>query len=278
MIAMRAGDAYSEETYRIQERNMSVTNPFFAASPLPYQAPQFDMIQQEHYRPAFDQGLQQKRGEIAAIAGNPAAADFDNTVLALERSGQLLNQVTSVFFAMTSAHTNAFLQQLDEAFSAELAELANDIYLDDALFARVETVWQQRDGLALDAESLRLVETTYQRFVLAGATLSADEKATLKALNTEAATLTSQFNQRLLAADKAGGLVVDDVCQLEGLSEEAIAAAAEAASAKGLENRWLLALLNTTQQPALAVLRAVKICLWQAGCAHNTVMPTIPAR
>lgn len=255
MIAMRAGDAYSEETYRIQERNMSVTNPFFAASPLPYQAPQFDMIQQEHYRPAFDQGLQQKRGEIAAIAGNPAAADFDNTVLALERSGQLLNQVTSVFFAMTSAHTNAFLQQLDEAFSAELAELANDIYLDDALFARVETVWQQRDGLALDAESLRLVETTYQRFVLAGATLSADEKATLKALNTEAATLISQFNQRLLAADKAGGLVVDDVRQLEGLSEEAIAAAAEAASAKGLENRWLLALLNTTQQPALAVLR-----------------------
>ncbi|WBT56174.1 peptidyl-dipeptidase Dcp [Kosakonia oryzendophytica] len=234
---------------------MSVTNPFFAASPLPYQAPQFDMIQQEHYRPAFDQGLQQKRSEIAAIAGNPAAADFDNTVLALERSGQLLNQVTSVFFAMTSAHTNAFLQQLDEAFSAELAELANDIYLDGALFARVETVWQQRDALALDAESLRLVETTYQRFVLAGATLSADDKATLKALNTEAATLTSQFNQRLLAADKAGGLVVDDVRQLEGLSEEAIAAAAEAASAKGLENRWLLALLNTTQQPALAALR-----------------------
>ncbi|AMO49366.1 Peptidyl-dipeptidase Dcp [Enterobacter sp. FY-07] len=255
MIAMRASDAYSEETYRIQERNMSVTNPFFAASPLPYQAPQFDMIQQEHYRPAFDQGLQQKRSEIAAIAGNPAAADFDNTVLALERSGQLLNQVTSVFFAMTSAHTNAFLQQLDEAFSAELAELANDIYLDGALFARVETVWQQRDALALDAESLRLVETTYQRFVLAGATLSADDKATLKALNTEAATLTSQFNQRLLAADKAGGLVVDDVRQLEGLSEEAIAAAAEAASAKGLENRWLLALLNTTQQPALAALR-----------------------
>ncbi len=182
---------------------------------------------------------------------------------------------------MTSAHTNAFLQQLDEAFSAELAELANDIYLDDALFARVETVWQQRDGLALDAESLRLVETTYQRFVLAGATLSADEKATLKALNTEAATLTSQFNQRLLAADKAGGLVVDDVRQLEGLSEEAIAAAAGSRVGKGLENRWLLALLNTTQQPArrrCAIGKPVKICLWRVGCGHNTEMPTIPAR
>ncbi|KDE38324.1 peptidyl-dipeptidase Dcp [Kosakonia sp. H7A] len=234
---------------------MSVTNPFFSASPLPYQAPPFDVITDEHYRPAFDEGVRQKRAEIAAITANPAAADFDNTLLALEQSGHLLNQVTSVFFAMTSAHTNDFLQQLDEAFSTELAELANDIYLDDALFARVESVWHQREALGLDAESLRLVETTYQKFVLAGATLSAEDKTTLKALNTEAAALTSQFNQRLLAADKAGGLVVDYVHQLDGLSAEEIASAAEAAKAKGLENRWLLSLLNTTQQPALAALR-----------------------
>lgn len=234
---------------------MSVTNPFFSASPLPYQAPPFDVITDEHYRPAFDEGVRQKRAEIAAITANPAAADFDNTLLALEQSGHLLNQVTSVFFAMTSAHTNDFLQQLDEAFSTELAELANDIYLDDALFARVESVWRQREALGLDAESLRLVETTYQKFVLAGAMLSAEDKTTLKALNTEAAGLTSQFNQRLLAADKAGGLVVDYVHQLDGLSAEEIASAAEAAKAKGLENRWLLTLLNTTQQPALAALR-----------------------
>ncbi|ANR77526.1 dipeptidyl carboxypeptidase [Kosakonia sacchari] len=234
---------------------MSVTNPFFSASTLPYQAPPFDVINQEHYRPAFDEGVRQKRAEIAAITQNPAPADFDNTLLALERSGALLTYVTSVFFAMTSAHTNDFLQQLDEAFSTELAELANDIYLDDALFARVEAVWKQRETLSLDAESLRLVETTYQRFMLAGATLSAQDKATLKALNTESATLTSQFNQRLLAADKAGGLVVDYAHQLDGLSAEEIAIAAEAAKAKGLENRWLLSLLNTTQQPALAALR-----------------------
>jgi peptidyl-dipeptidase Dcp len=255
MIAMRAADAYSEKIHRVQERNMSVTNPFFSASPLPYQAPPFDVITDEHYRPAFDEGVRQKRAEIAAITANPAAADFDNTLLALEQSGHLLNQVTSVFFAMTSAHTNDFLQQLDEAFSTELAELANDIYLDDALFARVESVWRQRETLGLDAESLRLVETTYQKFVLAGAMLSAEDKATLKTLNTEAAGLTSQFNQRLLAADKAGGLVVDYVHQLDGLSVEEIASAAEAAKGKGLENRWLLTLLNTTQQPALAALR-----------------------
>ncbi|SFT63283.1 peptidyl-dipeptidase Dcp [Kosakonia arachidis] len=234
---------------------MSVTNPFFSASPLPYQAPPFDVITDEHYRPAFDEGVRQKRAEIAAITANPAAADFNNTLLALEQSGHLLNQVTSVFFAMTSAHTNDFLQQLDEAFSTELAELANDIYLDDALFARVENLWRQREALGLDAESLRLVETTYQKFVLAGATLNAEDKTTLKALNTEAAALTSQFNQRLLAADKTGGLVVDDVHQLDGLSTEEIASAAEAAKAKGLKNRWLLTLLNTTQQPALATLR-----------------------
>ncbi|MGY5957187.1 peptidyl-dipeptidase Dcp [Kosakonia sp. BK9b] len=234
---------------------MSVTNPFFTPSPLPYQAPQFDAIQQQHYRPAFDQGMQQKRSEIAAITADPAAASFDNTLLALERSGQLLNQVCNVFFAMTSAHTNDYLQQLDEAFSAELAGLANDIYLDDTLFARVDAVWQQRQSLGLDSESLRLVETTRQRFVLAGALLTEADKTTLKALNTEAATLTSQFNQRLLAADKAGGLVVDYAHQLDGLSAQELAVAAEAAKAKGLENRWLLSLLNTTQQPALASLR-----------------------
>ncbi|WP_342320761.1 peptidyl-dipeptidase Dcp [Kosakonia sp. BYX6] len=234
---------------------MSVTNPFFTASSLPYQAPPFDAIQQEHYRPAFDEGVRQKRAEIAAITHNNAAADFANTYLALEQSGELLTHVTSVFFAMTSAHTNDFLQQLDEAFSTELAELANDIYLNDALFARVETVWIDRQALGLDAESLRLVDVIYQRFVLAGATLSAQDKMTLKALNTEAATLTSQFNQRLLAADKAGGLVVDYAHQLDGLRAEDIATAADAAKAKGLENRWLLPLLNTTQQPALAALR-----------------------
>ncbi|SCC51632.1 peptidyl-dipeptidase Dcp [Kosakonia oryziphila] len=246
---------------------MSVTNPFFSASPLPYQAPPFDAITDEHYRPAFDEGVRQKRVDIVAITANPAAADFDNTLLALEQSGHLLNQVTSVFFAMTSAHTNDFLQQLDEAFSTELAELANDIYLDDALFARVESVWRQRDALGLDAESLRLVDTTYQKFVLAGATLSAEDKTTLKALNTEAAALTSQFNQRLLAADKTGGLVVDYVHQLDGLSAEEITSAAEAAKAKGLENRWLLTLLNTTQQPALAALcdRQTRENLFTAG-------------
>ncbi|WP_204578064.1 peptidyl-dipeptidase Dcp [Citrobacter cronae] len=233
---------------------MSLTNPFLHHSTLPYQAPQFDQIDVQHYRPAFDEGVRQKREEIAAIVQNPQDPDLANTLLALEQSGALLTRVTSVFFAMTAAHTNDELQRLDEAFSAELAGLANDIYLDGALFARVDAVWQRRHTLGLDCESVRLVEVVHQRFVLAGARLNEADKARLKALNTESATLTSQFNQRLLAANKSGALVVDDVRRLDGLSAEEIAVAAEAAKEKGLESRWVIPLLNTTQQPALAVL------------------------
>ncbi|EOZ4936784.1 MULTISPECIES: peptidyl-dipeptidase Dcp [Enterobacter cloacae complex] len=244
---------------------MSVNNPFFEISLLPYQAPRFDAINDSHYRPAFDEAMRLKRADIDAIIAHRAAPDFDNTVLALEKSGAMLSRVSSAFFAMTSAHTNDDLQALDEQFSTELAGLANDIWLNDTLFARVEAVWQDRE--ALDAESRRLTEETYQHFVLAGARLNADEKAELKSLNTEAATLTSQFNQRLLAANKAGGLVVDDVRQLDGLSAEEMAAAAHAAAEKGLKERWLIPLLNTTQQPALAALalRETRKKLFSAG-------------
>ena len=234
---------------------MSLTNPFFSHSLLPYQAPRFDQIEIGHYRPAFDEGMKQKRKDIAAIIANSDTPDFANTVLALEKSGELLTRVTSVFFAMTAAHTNEELQRLDEAFSAELAELANDIWLNSTLFSRIEHVWQQRDALGLDSESVRLIEVTHQRFVLAGAQLNDADKTQLRALNTEAATLTSQFNQRLLAANKSGGLVGDYAHQLEGLSAEEIARAREAASEKGLDEGWLIPLLNTTQQPALSALR-----------------------
>ncbi|HID5256589.1 TPA: peptidyl-dipeptidase Dcp [Enterobacter ludwigii] len=232
---------------------MSATNPFFESSLLPYQAPRFDEINDGHYRPAFDEAIRQKRAEIDAIVAQTAAPDFNNTVLALEKSGAMLSRVSSVFFAMTSAHTNDDLQALEEQISTELAALANDIWLNDTLFSRVESVWQ--DCAALDAESRRLAEETYQHFVLAGARLNDAEKAELKALNTEAATLTSQFNQRLLAATKAGGLAVDYAHQLDGLSPDEIATAAHAAAEKGLNDRWLIPLLNTTQQPALSALR-----------------------
>jgi peptidyl-dipeptidase Dcp len=238
---------------------------FFEISLLPYQAPHFDEINDSHYRPAFDEAIRQKRADIAAIVAQTAAPDFNNTVLALEKSGAMLSRVSSVFFAMTSAHTNDDLQELDEQFSTELAGLANDIWLNETLFTRVESVWQDR--AALDAESRRLVEETYQHFILAGARLNDAGKTELKALNTESALLTSQFNQRLLAADKTGGLVVDYAHQLEGLSADEMATAAQAAAEKGLNDRWLIPLLNTTQQPALSALtdRQTRENLFNAG-------------
>ena len=234
---------------------MSATNPFFTSSTLPYQAPPFDKINDEHYRPAFDEALRRKRQEISDIAENPEPPTFENTFLALEKSGDMLARVTSVFFAMAASNSNAEIQRLDEQFSAELAGLANDIYLSDTLFTRIHAVWSQRDALALDAESLRLVEVVYQRFILAGAKLGEAQKAELKKLNTEAATLSSQFQQCLLGAAKSGGLVVDRADALAGLSDDDIAAAAVAAAERGLSDRWLIPLVNTTQQPALAGLK-----------------------
>ncbi|EOI2372434.1 peptidyl-dipeptidase Dcp [Klebsiella aerogenes] len=250
---------------------MTDNNPFLHVSLLPYQAPHFDLIEDSHYRPAFDEGVRRQRKEIAAIINNPAPADFDNTLVALEQSGQLLGRVTRVFFAMAGANTNPLIQQLDEQFSAELAELGNDIWLNDALYQRVKQVWQQRDALSLDPESRRLLEVSWQRFQLAGAALAQEQKTALKALNTEEALLQSQFQQRLLAAVKSGGLVVDYQHQLDGLAADEIAAAADAARDKGLHDRWLLALTNTTQQPALQALadRQTRHNLFAAGWTRN---------
>ncbi|HDS5834280.1 TPA: peptidyl-dipeptidase Dcp [Klebsiella aerogenes] len=247
---------------------MTDNNPFLHVSLLPYQAPHFDLIEDSHYRPAFDEGVRRQREEIAAIINNPAPADFDNTLVALEQSGQLLGRVTRVFFAMAGANTNPLIQQLDEQFSAELG---NDIWLNDALYQRVKQVWQQRDALSLDPESRRLLEVSWQRFQLAGAALAQEQKTALKALNTEEALLQSQFQQRLLAAVKSGGLVVDYLHQLDGLAADEIAAAADAARDKGLHDRWLLALTNTTQQPALQALadRQTRHNLFAAGWTRN---------
>lgn len=246
---------------------MQTENPFYHVSLLPYQAPHFDDIQDSHYRPAFDEAKRIKREEVAAIANNPAEPTFENTYLALEKTGQMLGRVTNVFFAMTSAHTNDYLQQLDEEFAAELAELADEMRLNTMLFERLDSVYQHRNSAGLDEESLRLVEVVWQSFRFSGATLSDEKKVRLKVLNKEAAQLSSQFNNRLHAADKAAGLVVDDVQQLAGLTPAEIASAAQHASAKGLNGKYLIPLLNFTQQPALQSLqdRQTREKLFKAG-------------
>lgn len=226
-------------------------NPFFAASQLPFQAPRFDVISESDYAPAIAAGIQQKLAEVEKIANNPAEPTFDNTFVALEKSGDLLTRTMNVFGAMTSANTSDALQKLDEETSPKLAALDDAIMLNSKLFARIKAIYDRRDSLNLDTESLRLVEVTYKNYVLAGANLSDADKTQLKALNQEAATLSTQFTNKLLAASKNGALAITDKTLLAGLSEGELAAAAQAASERKLDKQWLLVLQNTTQQPDL---------------------------
>ncbi|MDI3363393.1 peptidyl-dipeptidase Dcp [Pantoea sp. V108_6] len=244
-------------------------NPFFNVSSLPYHTPPFDQIQETDFLPALQAGMEEKRQEVLAIATNPEAATFLNTCEALEKSGQLLTRVSLVFNAMTSAHTSPYLQQVDEDIAPQLTALNDEIMLNRPLFSRIDQVYLQRNPL--DAESKRLVEVLWQRFQLAGANLPETQKQQLKALNQEAARLSTQFTNKLLAATKAGGLVVNDVQQLAGLSPSDLAVAQAAAAARGLENAWLLVLQNTTQQPALQSLedRPTRQALFQAAMTRS---------
>ncbi|MBD2816102.1 peptidyl-dipeptidase Dcp [Xenorhabdus sp. Flor] len=238
-----------------QQQYKKNKNPFFSPSVLPFQAPPFNKIKETDYAPAIAAGIKQKLKEVEKIANNPAPPDFKNTFVALEKSGAMLTRVMNVFGAMTSANTTNRLQKLDEETSPKLAAMNDEIMLNSKLFNRIKAIYQQRGTLNLDPESHRLVEVTYQNFELAGANLSDADKAKLKALNQEAATLSTQFTNKLLAATKNGALAIQDKARLDGLSDGEIAAAAQAASERKLDKQWLLVLQNTTQQPSLQNLK-----------------------
>ena len=248
----------------------AATGPFAAPSPLPYQAPDFDRIRDEDFRPALEEGMAIQRAEIEAIAANPEPATFENTIVALERSGQMLGRVQAVFGALTSADTNPARQAVEMEMAPRLAAHADAIYLDKRLFARVQAVHEQRDSLGLDAEARQLVKVTHDAFARSGASLPDADQARLKALNERLSTLETGIQQKLLAAAKAGAFVVEDEAQLAGLGEAEIAAAAEGARARGLDGKWVLPLSNTTQQPSLAMLedRQVREALFERGWAR----------
>jgi len=247
------------------------SNPFYAPSTLPYQAPPFDKIKDTDYAPAALAGMKQQLNEIKAITDDPAAPTFDNTILALEKSGQLLNRTLLVFDAITSANTNPALQKIQEDLAPKRAAQQDAIYLNDKLFQRVQNVYDARQSLHLDPEDARLLDVTYQNFVLAGAKLNAADKAKLKMLNQENSSLSTQFTNKLLAGTKNGGLTVHDQAQLAGLSPAQISAASDAAKAHHLDHAWLIALQNTTQQPALQDLkdRATRDALFKASWTRS---------
>ena len=243
------------------------SNPFFTASTLPYQAPPFDKIKDGDYEPAIDEGMKQQMAEVDTIANNPAPPTFENTYVALEKSGVLLNRVMAVFNGITGANTDDALQKVQEDEAPKLAAHQDAIHLNDKLFQRIQTVYDQRDSLKLDPESQRLIEVVYRNFVLAGAKLSEADKAKMKDFNKEESTLQAQYNNKLLAAAKDGALVIDDKSKLAGLSDEDIAAAAQAAKDRHLDGKWVLTLQNTTQQPLLQDLtdRATRQALFEAS-------------
>jgi peptidyl-dipeptidase Dcp len=239
-------------------------NPFYAPSSLPFQAPSFDKIQDSDYQPAIEAGMAQQLGEIRAIAGNPEPPSFENTVVALEKSGRLLDRVNSVFDAVTSANTNPDLQKVQQIEAPKLAAHNDAIYLDSKLYHRVEAVYEQRSALHLDPESLRLIEFYHREFVHAGANLSDADKTRLKQMNEELSTLENDFKTKLLAATQAGAYDATEQGTLAGLSEGQLSAAAEAAKQRKQQG-WVLPLQNTTQQPYLADLtdRATREALFE---------------
>jgi peptidyl-dipeptidase Dcp len=246
---------------------LPATNPFFAASTLQYQAPPFDRIHDTDYQPALEAGMKQQIAEIDAIANQSGPPTFDNTIVPMERSGALLTRVAKVFFAVTGANTDSTLQRIQVQEAPKLAAHSDAIYLNEKLFQRVKSIYDRRATLGLNAEQKFLVELYNRNFVRAGAQLAEADKAQLRALNQEESKLTTDFQNKLLAATKAGALVIDNQSDLDGFSEGEIAAAADAAKQRGLTGKWVIPLQNTTQHPAQASLknRAVRQRLFTAS-------------
>lgn len=247
-------------------------NPFYTESSLYMHYPAFDKISNDAYGPAFELGMQQHLAEVDAIANNPAAANFDNTLVAMERSGRTLDRVARVFFAMTSANTNDELEKIRSEMAPKLSAHTDAILLNDKLFKRVKAVYDQRDTLKLDPESYRLVETYYRDFIRAGANLNAEQKETLKRLNGELASLQTQFSQNVLKEVNALAVVVDTKEELAGLPDNAIAAAAEEAKSRGMEGKYVIALQNTSGQPPLSSLtnRALRERIHKASLSRGS--------
>ncbi|AUJ71099.1 M3 family metallopeptidase [Pseudoalteromonas sp. NC201] len=242
-------------------------NPLFNASTLIYQTPMFDQIKDEHFMPAFKQGMAEHLKEIERIATNPATPTFENTLVAMEKSGALLKRTSSVFFNLIGTDSSVKRRQLQKELAPMLAEHRDNINLNAALFDRIKSLYDNRNTLELDSESKRLLDVYYTNFVRAGAKLSAEDKEKIRKINEEHSSLTTQFSQTLLAETSAISVIVDDKAALDGLTERQILATKRAAEAAGHKDKYLIGITNTTRQPILASLtnRALRQQIWQAS-------------
>ena len=266
--ALAAGDVAAGATPRTAAMP---DNPFAAPSTLPFQLPPFDRIRDADYRPAFEAGMDEQLGEVSAIAHNSAPPTFANTILALERAGRLLDRVETTFSNLNACNTDPQMQQIDTDMAPRLTAQRDAIHLNAALWSRVDALYNRRESLHLDPESLQLLTRYHTLFVRAGARLSAAQQARLKDLNKQISALTTRFKQNVLKATADGAVIVDDVAELDGLSAEQVGAAAAAASARGLTGKWLIALQNTTNQPVLAQLtnRSLRERIYRASTGRG---------
>lgn len=275
-----ATDATNQENASVQQDQaenaqhdqFAASNPFAQPSALQYEAPDFRIIEDSHFMPAFERGMQEHAAEIQAIIQNPEDPTFENTIVAMERSGALLTRVSRVFSNLSGTDSNEERRRLQRELSPKLSAHSDDINLNPALFERVEAIYNQRDELDLDAESDRLLEVYYNRFVRAGATLTDEQRQQIRALNEEHARLTTQFSQNQLAITRDIAVVVDSEEELDGLSDSQIRSARNAAQAAGHEGKYLLSITNTTRQPILTSLnnRELRQRVWEASAFRGT--------
>ncbi|MEM1133101.1 MAG: M3 family metallopeptidase [Pseudomonadota bacterium] len=227
------------------------TGYFASKSSLPFMAPDFTQISEDDYLPAYKQAMAIHNAEVQAIIDNPAEPSFENTIIALEKSGRMLGRINSVFFMLTGANTTDKLDEINTEISPKLSGHYTSINLNPDLFARVKAVYDQRDNLDLNVERAKLLENSYTGMVHAGAELTQEERERVKAINSELSALTTQFSQTVRAATNQQPLIVDTKEELAGLSDSEINSAATAASELGMEGKYALILQNTTQQPLL---------------------------
>ena len=230
-------------------------NPLASPSALPFGAPRFDLIKDGDFQPAVEAGMTRLQAETLAIANNPSAPTFDNTIVAMEESGQLLNWANGLFQNMISSNTSDVLDKANQEEAPKLQAVNDAIFLNAKLFARVKTLYDARESLGLTPDQTFLLRLYYRHFVHAGALLSDADKAKLTDINGKIASLQAQYQSKLLAAANANAVVVSDKSELSGLSEAQLAAAASAAKARKLDGQYVIVLTNTTQQPILASLK-----------------------
>ncbi len=246
-------------------------NPLFSKSVLQYEAPDFRLIRDEHFLPAIEEGIKIQLAEIEAIAANPDAPSFENTLVAMEKSGELLNRATSVFYNLVGTDSNPERLKIQSKLAPMMSAHRDNIFLNPKLFERVRKIYDQREALKLKGEDLRLVEIYYQRFQRAGAELNEQQKEAIRAMNEEHSKLANQFSQNLLAETRNIAVIVDSVEELDGLSPVLIEAAAQDAKERGLEGKYLLKITNTTRQPVTISLhnRDLRQRVWEASAFRN---------